>query len=656
MITVSSLAGTQIPAAAADAADSGATKTVVSPNGRLAVTVDAAQTLKWSLSLDGKALLAPSPISMTLSDGTVYGSSGDFEAVEANEEDNNALVLRFADHDLIFRVFDNGAAYRFVSKAEKPFEVVSEQATFALPGDWNLYVPYVREDRVTFEQQFNSSFESQYTVTPVSGWNPARMAFLPLLVEAPEGVKLCITETDLTDYPGMYLYNGDGSTSLTGKYAPYPKELVQGGHNNLQMLVQSREDYIARCSGATNFPWRIVAVSERDSDLLANDLPFRLATPPAEGSDFSWVRPGKVAWEWWNDWNIGGVDFKSGINNDTYKYYIDFASEHGIEYVILDEGWAVNLKADLMQVVPEIDLEELVHYAAERNVGIILWAGYRAFERDMEEVCRHYSEMGVKGFKVDFMDRDDQIVVNFERRAAEVAAKYRLMLDFHGTFKPSGLHRTFPNVVNYEGVFGLEQMKWCPPTVDQVTYDVTIPYIRMFAGPLDYTQGAMRNATKSNYFPVNSEPMSQGTRCRQLAEYVVFKSPLNMLCDSPTAYLREPECLSYIAAVPTVWDETVPLGGEVGKWVAVARRSGGTWYVGAMTDWDAREVEIDLSFLGEGKWNVEYFLDGVNADRIASDYVRTEATLDVKGDGSVKLTLPLAPGGGCAAVFRPAQD
>ncbi|MCD8208195.1 MAG: glycoside hydrolase family 97 protein [Bacteroidales bacterium] len=668
-------AAAQDTTAAQKATDEAAEWAVTSPDGKLKLTVNVGQTIEWGLALNGRTLLDPSPISMTLTDGTVYGASGEY-AVETTqptpetaaerttpEPDNNTLTLKFNDYDLIFKAFNNGVAYRFVSKSQVAFEVLAEQATFAFPEDWNLYVPYVR-DKGTFEAQYFNSFENRYEHIPVSQWDPERLAFLPLLVEAADGVKLCITETDVTDYPGMYLHNGTGSLYLTGNFAKYPKKLEQGGHNMLQMVVKSREDYIAKYDAKpspdqettdqaqpaerhTPFPWRIVAVSTEDKDLLANDLPYRLAKPQAPETDFSWVRPGKVAWDWWNDWNLHGVDFKTGVNNPTYKHYIDFASQHGIEYVILDEGWAVNLQADLMQVVPEIDLEELITYAAERNVGIILWAGYWAFARDMENVCRHYSEMGVKGFKVDFMDRDDQIITRFERDAAAMAAKYHLVLDFHGTYKPVGLHREWPNVLNYEGVHGLEQMKWSMPDVDQVTYDVTIPYIRQLAGPMDYTQGAMRNATRENYRPVNTEPMSQGTRCRQLAEYVVFNSPLTMLCDSPSAYMAEPECLDYIANIPTVWDEIVPLAGEVGKYVAIAKRSGDKWYVGVMTDWTARDIEIDLNFLAEGSWNIETFADGANADRIARDYVKTVDTLETP----TKITAHLAPGGGFVAIL-----
>lgn len=386
-------------------------------------------------------------------------------------------------------------------------------------------------------------------------------------------------------------------------------------------------------------------VSTSDSQLAVNDMVWKLSPKQDAGTDYGWVKPGKVAWDWWNDWNLYGVDFKAGINNETYKYYIDFASAHGIAYVILDEGWAVNLQADLFQVIPEIDIQELVDYGKERGVGIILWAGYWAFNRDMEKVCRHYSEMGVKGFKVDFMDRDDQLMVNFHARAAETAARYDLMLDFHGTYKPTGLSRRWPNVVNYEGVHGLEQMKWRPKECDQVTYDVTVPFIRMAAGPMDYTQGAMRNASKSNYRPVYNEPMSQGTRCRQLAEYVVFDSPLNMLCDSPSNYIAEVECTEFIAACPETWDESLGVNGEIGKYITIARRSGDAWYVGALTNWDERDITLDLSFLGEGDWTLDIFQDGPNAEKAARDYVHTTANVPA----GRKITARLAPGGGWAA-------
>ena len=638
-----------------------------SPDGRLQVEIKTGSGICYTLQHDSDLLLQDSYVGMYMTDGTAYGENAKvvgtskrsvtqtLETVMYKKDEVkdafNELTLRFKDFYLVFRAYDDGMAYRFVSRSKKPFVVKDELAQFNFAQDWNMWAAYVAQHTETLESQFYNSFENQYTYAPVSKWNKDRLAFLPLMVDGPNGKKIVIAEADLLNYPGMYLYNGDGGSDLSAKFAPYPKEVKQGGHNNLQMEVQSREDYIAAYDGPQEFPWRIVAVSVNDVQMADNDMVYRLATPADPQTDWSWVKPGKVAWDWWNDWNIDGVDFKSGINNDTYKHYIDFASANGIEYVILDEGWSVNGKADLFQVVPEIDLEMLVKYATERNVGLILWAGYWAFDRDMEKVCEHYSKMGIKGFKIDFMDRDDQYMVDFHRRAAEMTAKYHMLADFHGSYKPTGLHRTYPNVINYEGVHGLETMKWSDASVDQVTYDVTIPYIRMMAGPMDYTQGAMRNATRGNYHPVYNEPMSQGTRCRQLAEYVVFDSPLNMLCDSPSNYMREPECLEYIAQIPTVWDETKGLCGEVGKYIVMARRSGDVWYVGGMTGWNPKELELTLDFLPEGEYTVEIFVDGANAYRIARDYKKVASNLPADR----KIAVHMAPGGGFAAIIKPIE-
>ena len=632
-----------------------------SPDGRLKVTVQAGDGLSYSIVHGDDQIMKDSHIGMYMTDGTVFGGVQPVRKVSRRsvsqtipavmykkaqvKDEFNEITLKFKNFSLIFRAYDDGAAYRFVSHLKGQYNVELEMADFGFPQDWNMWAAYVCQHTETLESQYYNSFENQYSYTPLSDWNKDRLAFLPLMVDGPSGKKIVITEADLMNYPGMYLYNRDEDASLEARFAPYPKEVKQGGHNNLQMEVQSREPYIARCEGAEEFPWRVIAVSENDVQMADNDMVYRLATPSDPAADWSWVKPGKVAWDWWNAWNLYGVDFRAGINNETYEYYIDFASRHGIEYVILDEGWAVNMQADLFQVIPEIDLERLVKFAAERNVGLILWAGYCAFDRDMEKVCEHYSKMGIKGFKIDFMDRDDQIMVDFHRRAAETAARYGMMVDFHGTYKPTGLHRTYPNVVNYEGVHGLEQMKWSDESVDQVTYDVTVPYIRMMAGPMDYTQGAMRNAARGNYRPVNSEAMSQGTRCRQLAEYVIFDSPLNMLCDSPSNYMKEKECTDFIATVPEIWDETRGLDGKVGEYVAIARRNGQVWYVGAMTDWSARELTLDLGFLPEGEYVVELFRDGVNADRAACDY--RKETVDLPADR--KIAVKMAPGGGWAA-------
>ena len=629
---------------------------VASPDCTLKTEDVVGETISYSVFKNDQKILDPSVISMKLSDGSIFGDGKAFKNVSRAKVDNlldasfykksqvresyNELTLTFKNFKLVFRAYDAGVAYRFVSLTKKGFDVESEQAQFAFPADWKAYVPYVKTSKHSRGNQFFNSFENLYEHIALSEWDKARFAFLPVMVESPKGYKVNIMESDLLNYPGMYMSNVDGDSTLEAQFAPYPKKVEQGGHNKLQGQVTEYESYIARCSGPTSFPWRIVSVSAEDKDMLDNDLVWLLGTPADSSKDWSWVKPGKVAWEWWNDWNITGVDFKAGVNNDTYKYYIDFASKNGIEYVILDEGWATKYKTDLFDVVPEINLPELVAYAAERNVGLVLWAGYWAFDKDMDKVCEHYSKMGIKGWKVDFMDRDDQQMVDFYHRCAKTAAKYNMFLDMHGGFKPCGLNRTYPNVLNYEGVYGLENMKWYKGH-DHVTYDVQIPFIRMAAGPMDYTQGAMLNGGRK-CTSASSEPKSQGTRCRQLGMYVVFESPFNMLCDTPIHYEKEIECTEFIASVPTVWDETVALDGKVGEYVVIARRKGDVWYIGGLTDWENRTIEINLDVLGGGNWNVELFTDGVNVGRNAKDYKKTN--FSATGSFSVKMT----PGGGFA--------
>jgi len=632
---------------------------LLSPDGRLCVGVDAGPQICYTLTYDGVPVLAPSQISVSLGDGSAYDGAVRFQkALRASVDETiaapvykraqvrnrcNELTLRYKTFDLVLRAYDAGMAWRFVSRSGKDFIVEDEQAEFRFAEDVETTVPYIRTEDPDDSIFFNS-FENYYSVHPLSQWHAGLKAFLPVSFATQRGWRVNITESDLLDYPGMYLEHL-GGTAVGGLFAPYPRDIEHGGYNMLQGVVRSAESYIAKQPAGAALPWRIVAVATEDKAMLDSDLVYALSRPAAQ-ADWTWVKPGKVAWDWWNDWNLYGVPFRTGINTETYKYYVDFAAANGIEYVILDEGWAVNKQADLFQIVPQIDLQGIVDHARAKGVGIILWAGYWAMNRDIEGICRHFSEMGVKGFKIDFMNRDDQQMVQFYTKVAETAARYHLLVDFHGAFKPSGLQRPYPNVINHEGVAGLEQMKWSQPSVDQVTYDVQIPFIRMFAGPLDYTQGAMRNATRGNYRPVNSEPMSQGTRCRQLAEYVIFEAPLTMLCDSPSNYLAEPECLRWMAAVPTVWDETVALAGKVGDYAAIARRKGADWYVGAMTDWDARELTLDLSaFLPEGSYRIECFADGPNADRAARDYVHGTQNITVSA-AQHTLTVKMAPGGG----------
>lgn len=638
--------------------------TVLSPDGKLGITLTVGERLVYSVSVDGQPVVAPTPIAMTLRDGTVWGGTvqpsrirrggadASFETPfyikERVDDRYNWLRADFRPgFALEFRAYDDGVAYRFVSMKSDSLYVVSEEAGACFSGDWTCWAPYVRDcdgtDIVPFGSQFKTSFENLYTVGPLSKLDPARLAFLPLVVATDKDVKLCFTEADLQAYPGMYLNNPDGGTALRGVFAPYPKRTHDGGHDGLQNVVDEYDGFIAKAAPRAAFPWRTILITREDRELLDNDMVMRLAEP-SRLEDVSWIKPGQAAWEWWNDWGLYGVGFEAGVNTPTYKHYIDFAARNGIGYLVMDDGWSKD-KTDLMSGGSDkLDLGEVLRYAEEKGVGIILWAGYRAFDRDMEEVCRHYSALGVKGFKVDFMDRDDQLIAEFLYRGAATAAKYGLILDYHGIYKPAGLQRTYPNVVNFEGVHGLEQMKWSEESVDQVTYDVTMPFIRMNAGPVDYTQGAMLNAAKGHFVPRRSEPMSQGTRCRQLAEYVVFHAPLSMLCDSPSNYDREPECTSFICGVPTVWDRTVAIDGRLGEYVVVARRKGDVWYVGGLTGHEGRTVTLDLGFLGDGNFTAEIFRDGANAARYGHDYQR-----EIRSLGTARaLEIKMAPAGGFA--------
>jgi len=374
--------------------------------------------------------------------------------------------------------------------------------------------------------------------------------------------------------------------------------------------------------------------------LITNQLSYLLAKPCVI-DDPAWIKPGKVAWDWWNDWNIYGVDFKAGVNMETYKYYIDFASQYGIEYIIMDEGWYK--LGDLKKVVLEIDMEEILTYAESKNVGVILWVIWKTLEDQWEEAFDQFEQWGIKGIKVDFMQRDDQWMVNYYQRVAEEAAKRKLLVDFHGAYKPAGLRRKFPNVITREGVVGLENVKWSKKSNPQ--HNVTLPFIRMVAGPMDYTPGAMINATEENFAIRWSEPMSMGTRCHQLAMYVIYESPLQMLCDNPSNYYNEPECMEFLSTVPTVWDTTIVITASISEHITLARKRGKEWYIGAMTNWDSRDIKIDLSFIGEGDFSIEYYQDGANADRHAADFKKLNKSVTAAD----KMTIHLASGGGWVA-------
>lgn len=621
---------------------------LTSPSGRIRVEVQTGERLTWTVSFDGKTVLEPSELAMAFDTGLTAGP-GRVKSRRTREIDQVLTPVvpskqgRIHDHfrelrldfkaplSVVFRATDEGVAYRFETRLPGEVKVLSETAQFRFAVDAGLWFPE--------ETSFLSHQERDYKRLKLSEVG-TRFASLPTLVDTGR-VKVALTEADLFDYPGMDVKAGAAPFSLQGLFPAYPKALKL--KDDRTEAVTEREAFLARTTGTRTYPWRVLALAAKDTDLLASTLVYRLASE-SRVKDTAWIRPGRVAWDWWNANNVYGVDFRAGVNTATYKHFVDFAAEQGLEYVILDEGWYP--LGDLTQVVPELDMPELLRHAKAKGVGLILWTTWKTLDQQFQQAFAQFEAWGVAGIKVDFMQREDQPMVRFYERVAEEAARRHLLVDFHGAYKPTGLRRTFPNVMTHEGVRGLEQNKW--GTFASPDMAVTIPFIRMLAGPVDYTPGGMLNAQKKDFVPVFDRPMTQGTRCHQLAMYMVFESPLQMLADSPSNYRKEPESLAFLAKIPAVWDESVALSGQVGEHVLMARRKGDTWFAGALTSWTPRDLEVDTAFLGTGTWTAEIMADGPNADRAAVDYRRT--LREVKA--GEKLTIHLAPGGGWAARFE----
>ena len=631
---------------------------VKSPNGSITLKIEPGAKLLWSVQHKDQQIIEPSAISLLLQSGEILGDNARISApkVEKVNTSLNAINYRKSvvsdvcnqitlnckgNYGVIFRVYNDAVAYRFFTK--KPGEIIikNEEANFNFTEDYKAFVPIqwdYRDGKI-----FNSSFEALYREITLSKFPKDSLAFLPVLVDAGQNKKVEVLEADLENYPGMYLDLNETGKGFKGVFAPYPLETYVKG---LNIIPIRRADYIARTDGTRSFPWRVTVISEQDKDLLNCDIVQKLASP-SRISDISWIKVGQVSWDWWNDMNISHVDFRAGANTASYKYFIDFASGYKIPYIILDGGW--NTRGDLTMARPEINLEELVAYGNQKNVGLIVWASWQDILAQKEKAFPYYNKTGIKGMKIDFVDRDDQVAVASTYEIAKLAAEYKLLVDFHGVFKPTGLQRTYPNVVGYEGVKGMENVKWANEDVPR--YDVTLPFIRNLAGPMDYTPGAMRNSNRANFRAISSMPMSKGTRVHQMAMYVVFEVPIQMLSDNPTIYMREKECTDFITKVPTTFDETLPLDGKVAEYVAIARKKGNIWFIGAMTNWTPRELTIDFSFLDDGNYKAEVFSDGINSDRDATDYKKAVVNIK-KGD---KLTVKLMNGGGWTARLEKMQ-
>lgn len=623
---------------------------VTSPDGRLTAILKTDKQLTLSLRYNGAVIMSPSPIGMTLSDGTKIGNGGRMSATrprrmservkaplyrqEVFNMDWNQMYMRLSNgFGLIVRVYNEGVAYQFGSNRPDSLTIASETAEFNFGGESKAWLACTTGE----QDPYATAFQNTYTHTKLDSAK-SKPAFLPATVDC-YTAKVTILESDIVSYPNMWLTPEGGKLKAT--FANYPRKMAYHPQRRMS-YVESRENYIAKTEGVRMFPWRILAVSGKDTEMPTNNLVYALSRPNKIG-DTKWIRPGKSAWEWWNDWNLRGVDFPAGLNYETYKYYIDFAAAQGLEYIVFEEGWYDSNAGTVLEPIESLRFTELLDYAKEKGVGVMLWSVFNVMDEKLDTICAHYSAMGVKGFKVDFLDRDDQTAVEMVERLAACAAKHHLVLDLHGIYKPVGLDRTYPNILNYEGVFGMEECRWTSAENDMTLYDVTFPYIRMMAGPVDFTPGAMRNGTKYDWRANYSKPVSMGTRCHQAACYVVHDSRLTMLADSPTNYEQDTIYTRFIATLPTVYDRMLIPQGELGEYIVAARRHGENWYVAGQTNWDGREVSLTFNFLKKGvKYEAQILRDGINANRDAEDYIIETAEIDRESTLRVKM----AGGGG----------
>jgi len=623
---------------------------VVSPGGRLHLAVEVADEIRFTLRAGDEVLLRSCAVALETTDGT-WGVAPRLRGVKRESADElltraiptknaevrnryNGATLRFAgDYAVEFRLFDNGAAYRFVTARPGEMTVVNERFAPGFVGECTALLSQV--------DGFRTMYEEPYTRVDTERYGPDdRMSYLPVLVETAGGRKLLLAESDVRDYPCMFV-RGTGANGFESLFPRVPAEYGPDGDRSLKIVAE--EPYIARTAGTRSFPWRIVAVAERDAELLENELVWLLAEPCAAPDEYAWVKPGLVSWDWWNGMQLTGVDFRAGRNTESYRYYIDFAAKYGIPYIIMDEGWSAST-TDVLHPNPELDLQELIAYGRERNVGIVLWLTWLSVEKEMESVFDTFGKWGVAGVKIDFMDRSDQWMVGFYERVMRSAAAHRLFVDMHGSYTPKGLYRTYPNLLNYEGVLGLEQGGRCRPSNSN-----WLPFVRNTVGPMDFTPGSMFSSHPEENRSTGTNPMGCGTRAYQMALYVVFEAPLQMLSDNPVLYYREHPCTEFIASVPTTWDEMRVLRAKCGEEVVVARRKGAKWYVGGITADKGYETGIALDFLpADREFRMTSFEDGVNADRQATDYKRRVRTVTSQSTIPVRMVR----NGGWAAVIE----
>ena len=626
---------------------------VYSPSGKICVKVWLAKQLHYSISYENKMILSISSIDMELDNGLSLASNNSirFSSVKKIKEQiispvpekrrliqdvYSLLSVQFKQpYTVLFRVYDDGVAYRIATSFKDSINVLNEIAEFSFPGQPAAYFPEVKKrDNADI---FHTSFEEEYPLRKLDSIPVGVMGYSPILITSGSAPKIGITESDLYDYPGMFL-GGTASGKLKGVFAGYPLEEKSTNELYSELTVVKRAPYISRTSGNRSFPWRVIIIAPRDKDLPGNDLVYRLGAPSKLG-DVSWVKPGNITDEWIVDINLFDVPFRAGLNTASYKYYIDFARRFGFERIMMDAGWSDN--NDLFKVNPDISMDTLVAYAKEKGIKIAMWTLSMTLEKQLDSALVQFNKWGVDFIMTDFMDRDDQKMVNFYHRVAEACARHKIMIMYHGAFPPKGFNRTYPNAVSREGLLGSEFNTWS----NRITpgHDVTLAYTRMLAGYLDYEPGILTNAIQKGTRPVVGETTSPGTRCHQLSMFVVYDNPMQVFSGNPSQGMREPDFMELIGGLPTTWDETIILDGKVGEYIVTARKKGNNWFVAGMGDWLPREIAIRFDFLDKAMYKAVICKDGINADRYAADYSLQKGVRVEKGE---ELKIHLAPGGG----------
>lgn len=620
-----------------------------SPDEKTEIEINIEKGIHFSVDHLGQELFSIGDIALNVKDRDFVSSVKSMKIVRNNsafdkiyppiKEKYRVIDSKYNELEIIFRsafslvvrAYNDGVAYRINTSFSNDIIIESE----------NLNLTFGDQDSIYFQRSktFNSSYETPYEHLAVKDLGTEGYYCLPALVKKGNGTNVLVTESNLVNYPGLWL-KGNNSNTLTTAHAGYPEELKFTGNAYGQGQVKTHADYIAKVAGTRSFPWRVFIIEDTDADMLTNTLVYQLAEK-SKIEDVSWIKPGVVTFDWWGRRGIYGTDFKSGINTATAKYFIDFASEFGFEYFLFDDGWSK--QDDLFAIHQDLDMDEVMEYANKKDVKIMLWVIWYTFEKQQKEAWAQFEKWGISGIKFDFMNRDDQKMVQFYYDVAREAAKRKMILDFHGAYKPAGLRRAYPNVLTREALIEFEYNGW----TNHVTpvHDNILPYIRMVTGPMDYIPYTTHNAQKKNFRPVGEIPMGQGTRAHSMAQFVIYESPIQMLPDSPSDYYKERECTEFASKIPVEWDDLNVLHAKIGEHTVLARKNGENWYVGAITNWDAKSFDIALDFLEDGKYQMEYIEDGINADTRAIDYLRKTKTVT-----SVEtLKINLAPGGGWVA-------